>query len=127
MTPMKLLASFTAAALLAVAAPALADKTFNEGNGGSVDCSKDASVTINSSNGTYTLTGACKHVTVNGNEVKVNAENIDMLHVNGNKNTVTVGTANTIHVSGNENAVTYKTGGKEIHTPGNKNTVSKAK
>jgi phage baseplate assembly protein gpV len=124
---MKLLASFSAAALLALAAPAFADKTFNEGNGGSVDCAKDANVTINAASGTYTLTGACKHVTVNGNEVKLNAETIDMLHVNGNKNVVTVGTANAIHVSGNDNKVTYKAGGKEIHTPGTGNKVEKGK
>ena len=63
--------------------PALAsaDKTFDTEKTGTWDCSKDATVVINKSTGKYTLTGACKEITINGGHLTVAIESVGTLTV----------------------------------------------
>jgi hypothetical protein len=84
---------------------AMADKTFNEGNGATVDCKQDPNVTINTNAGKYTFTGACKHVTVNGNKNALTIDTLDALNVNGNENKATGKTVKQLTVNGSKNAV----------------------
>ncbi len=55
-----------AVVLLLVPSLASADKVFSTEKTGTWDCTKDPTVVINKSTGTYTFTGACKEITING-------------------------------------------------------------
>jgi len=104
----------TLCALLLVCTPAIAmaGKTYNEGSGGNWDCGKDANVTININDASFTFTGACKNVSINGNNNTVNAESIASLALNGNDNTVNYGkTKPKVADNGNNNKVNQGAGG----------------
>ena len=120
---------FTAFVLLAIApATAAANKVFNEGTGGTVDCAKDASTVINTNDGAYTFTGKCTAVTVNGNNNKLTFEDVTALTVNGNNNAATTSGIDKLSVNGNDNNVTWAkalTGPKpKVSTLGNHNKVA---
>jgi hypothetical protein len=126
----------TGIALLIALAPMLAsmtaraDKLFNKGKGAAWDCGKDPGVIINHGEGTYTITGKCKTVNVNGGDNKLTIESVDTLIVNGGDNTVAIGIADTIIVNGSDNKVTYKTaksGKVTARAPGGGNTVEPVK
>lgn len=87
---------------------ARAEHTFSEGTGGSWDCTQDAEVTINTSSSTYTLTGSCTSVSINGSDNKITVVRSTELSVNGAKNTVKVGAVDEVSVNGSGNAITYK-------------------
>lgn len=89
---------------------AFANKTFNEGSGGTVDCSKDPDTTINLNNGKFTFKGACKSITINGNSNTLAIENVAKLSVNGNDNTVSYGGTPKVSNLGRNN--TLGSGGK---------------
>jgi hypothetical protein len=120
----------TLVGLLIALAPALtpslarADKTFNDGRGGTVDCKKDPQVTINANDGKYTFKGACTAITVNGNSNKLAIEAVEALAVNGNKNVVDVTSADAISTTGNENKVSYKKGSPKLSNLGTDNSIS---
>ncbi len=126
----------TGIGLLFALAPVLAsttghaDKAFTKGKGAAWDCARDPVVNINHGSGTYTFTGKCTTININGGENKLTIESVDTLNVNGGKNTVTIGTADTINVMGSDNKVTYKTaksGNVTSNALGSKNTIEQAK
>jgi hypothetical protein len=123
-------------ALLIAIAPVIAsmtahaDKQFTKGKGAAWDCGKDPVVNINHGAGTYTFTGKCTSINVNGGDNKLTIESVDTLNINGGKNTVAIGTADTINVMGSDNKVTYKTaksGSVAANAVGSKNTIEQAK
>ncbi|HEX2690729.1 MAG TPA: DUF3060 domain-containing protein [Kofleriaceae bacterium] len=105
--------------------PALvhAGKTYNEGSGGTWDCKKDPSVTINTNDATYTLKGACTSISINGNTNKLTIESVDRLAINGNDNTIDADSAARIAANGNGNQVTYKKGTPKISNLGTGNRI----
>lgn len=79
--------------VLCVLTPAIAfaGKAYNEGSGGSWDCGKDPNIAININDGTFTFTGACKSIAINGNHNTVNVDTAAAIAANGNDNTVNYG------------------------------------
>src|SRR5260221_9129634 len=55
---------------------AAADKSFSGDKNATWDCTKDPEVSITSDKATFTLTGACKSLSVSGNDVKLTIESI---------------------------------------------------
>jgi hypothetical protein len=97
--------------LVLVAAPslALADKDLSTAEDGtSADCSADPKVNINYGGGTFTLTGACTEVNVNGDSVKLTLDSVETLNVNGAKNVVKTTSLGATNINGAGNKVTYK-------------------
>ena len=117
--------------LLLVLTPALAsaDKTFTKS--AKWDCTKDATVSINHGGGSYTFTGACKVINVNGGGVKLTIESVDTLNINGGGSTATVGTADVVNINGAGNKLTWKkakSGDKpQVNIMGAANKVDQAK
>ncbi len=101
-------------ALVILIAPAVASaaKTYNEGGGGSWDCSKDANVQINVNDATFTFTGGCNRIAVNGNNNKISIQVVRTIDINGNGNAVTIDQADAIATNGNHNKVAYRKGGR---------------
>jgi len=89
---------------------ALADKSYNSEQSATHDCNKDPVVSINASGGTFTLTGTCDKVGINGSSNTVTIESVKKLGVNGASNKADVGAAEKIGVAGSSNTITYKTG-----------------
>jgi hypothetical protein len=94
--------------LLLVPTLALADRAIVGDKTGTIDCSKDPEVTIQSGEGTFTFTGTCDKITVNGGGNKVTIENVKKLAIVGAGNTVDIGGADKIAVTGSNNKVDYK-------------------
>ena len=120
--------SITAVAIVAVVAvlgtsSASADKTYNEGKGGTWDCAKDPAVTLNTNHGSFVITGACKRISVNGNSNTVTAETTARLDVNGNGNTIEAKQADAIATTGNENKVSYGNPSAKTSNVGRGNTL----
>lgn len=111
-------------ALLLLSSPAFADKNYAEGKGGTWDCAKDGVVSIQANDGKYTFKGACKAVSVNGNNNQITLETTAMLSVNGNKNSVEAAAADALLVPGNENKVSVKKKPNTLSNPGNNNKLS---
>ena len=112
-------------------ATAFADKDFvTADEGTSWDCGKDPVANVMYGKGTFTFTGACTEVNINGSEVKVTIESTATLNVNGDKNTVTVAEVGAININGTANKATWtkaKTGQKPTTaTNGTGNAVVKA-
>ena len=63
---------------------------------------------INTSGGTYTFTGACTTINLNGSSTTVKIEKVDELNINGAKNTVKVDVVGTVNVNGSSNHVIWK-------------------
>jgi hypothetical protein len=98
------------AALLALApATALAERTYTD-KAATHDCTKEPEVAINASGGTYTLTGPCTKLTVNGADNKLKADSVVKVTVTGSKNTLEIDAVDRLAVTGNDNAVNYKRG-----------------
>jgi hypothetical protein len=100
-------------ALLALSlapAPALADRSYNSERNVTHDCAKDPEVSVNVSGGTYTFTGKCDKISLNGAGNTVKVESVKKLAVNGSKNTVSVDAVDKLSVNGSDNTVNYKRG-----------------
>lgn len=97
------------AALLALPAAAAADKVVVEKTA-THDCAKEPNVSINTGDGTFTFTGPCDKIGINGGKNKVTIESVKKLVINGSKNTVDVEAADKISITGAENTVSYKRG-----------------
>jgi hypothetical protein len=118
-------------------ATAFADKDFIEVSEGTTwDCASDPKVNINYGGATFTLTGACEEVNLNGGKLKVAAADgktldIDTLNINGEKNVVKTNILGTANINGASNKVTYKkpkTGKKpKVASVGKGNAVTKVK
>ncbi|MEO8550288.1 MAG: DUF3060 domain-containing protein [Kofleriaceae bacterium] len=111
-------------ALMVLSSAAFADKSYNEGKGATWDCAKDPVVSIQANDGKYTFKGACKGVSVNGNNNQITLETTALLSVNGNKNTIDAATADALLVTGNENKVTAKKKPSTLSNTGNNNKLS---
>jgi hypothetical protein len=101
--------SIFVALLLALPAVAAADKNITD-KSAKIDCAKDPKVSINTGEGTFTFTGKCELIAINGGENKVKIESVTQLLVNGAENTVDVEAVDKIQVNGNDNKVNYKKG-----------------
>jgi hypothetical protein len=109
------------ALLVLVPSLAFADKTFLDNTGTSWDCKDDPIASIQGNEGTYTFTGPCKKITVNGNHNTVHVAAADRVTVNGNTNSVDATALVTLAVNGNDNTVHAK--GAKASNTGSRNTV----
>lgn len=96
-----------------------------------VDCAKDANVSITGNDATITLTGTCEVLLVSGNKAKVTGSAKKTI-VSGNDNTVDLDVVDSLLVSGNSNTVSYKKASDAKKKPkasntGNKNKVAQKK
>ncbi|HUS28400.1 MAG TPA: DUF3060 domain-containing protein [Kofleriaceae bacterium] len=99
--------------LLAVAllAPstALADKDLSEPTDGTTwDCANDATVNVNYGEATFTFTGECKEINVNGSTVQITLDSVETLNVNGASNVIKTTALHAANINGTKNKVTYK-------------------
>ena len=110
---------------------ALADKEFVDSDGATYDCAEDPTVNISNGSGTFTFTGPCKEINVNGSKLTVTVSDVDELNVNGASNAVTAELIGAIHINGAKNKVTWKKAkaGKKpsVQSNGRGNAVAKAK
>lgn len=119
--------------LIALApATAFADKDLSEPSDGTTwDCASDPKVNVNYGGGTFTFTGTCEEVNVNGTKVIVKAENVDTLNVNGASNKISTLILSAANINGTSNKITYKkakTGKKpKVASVGKGNAVTKVK
>lgn len=95
-------------ALLLTPSLTLAERSINGEKSATIDCSKDPEVEILSGEGTFTFTGTCATIEVNGGDNKLVIENVKKLSVVGAGNTIEVGGADKIAVTGSGNTITYK-------------------
>jgi hypothetical protein len=109
------------ALLMLVPSFALADKTFLDNQGATWDCKDDPIASIQGNEGTFTFTGPCKKITVNGNKNTVHVATADRVTVNGNNNTVDATALVTVAVNGNDNTVHAK--GAKASGSGSRNSV----
>lgn len=93
----------------------------------SVDCAKDANVTLLGNQNTYTLKGTCTLLRVQGNNNTVHADTVATINVDGNDNSVTASATNNINVRGDRNTVKYKADKPGIANAGKGNTISQTK
>lgn len=117
-------------ALVLAPTSALADVEFEDS--ATHDCGADPVVNISKGGGTYTFTGACKQVNVNGSDVTVTIETVDELNVNGTKNKITAAAVGAINVNGTKNSIKWKattTGKKKpaVAVNGKGNAIAKIK
>ena len=111
-------------------ATALADRSYNSEQNVTHDCAKDAKVSVNASGGTYTFTGPCDKIAINGSDNKIKVASVAKLAINGSKNTADVDAVDKLAVTGSENTVTYKRGvsGKpKVASLGTNNKISLVK
>lgn len=99
-----------AALPVALPASALADRSYNAEKTVTHDCSKEPAVSVNVAGGTYTFTGPCTRVSINGSDNKIKLDSVEKLAVNGSKNTVDVDAVDKLAVTGSDNTVSYKRG-----------------
>ena len=96
--------------LVLIPSLALAEKSFKGEKSGTHDCASDPDVAINTGDGTFTITGECDKIGINGGKNTIKIESVKKLGLNGGHNKVDVGSAEKIGVNGSDNIVTYKTG-----------------
>ena len=101
--------SVLVALLLALPLIAAADRVVTEKTAAH-DCAKEPNISINTGEGTFTFTGPCEKIGINGGKNKVTIESVKRLTVNGSKNTIDVDAADKISVNGSDNTVNYKRG-----------------
>lgn len=102
--------SVLAALLALLPATALADRSYNSEKTVSHDCAKEPAVSVNVAGGTYTFTGPCTKVSINGSGNKVKLASVEKLAINGSKNAVEVDAVDKASVTGSENTLSYKRG-----------------
>lgn len=127
---LKLTALVLISSLSLLASPAHADKDFMSGTGATYDCGEDGSVNIVHDGGTYTLTGECTQVNVEGSNVHITVADVESLAINGNGNVVRAATVGTILINGDQNTVHWrsaKTGRRPtVATNGEGNSVARS-
>jgi hypothetical protein len=112
--------------LLLVPALAAADKSYVDGKGATWECAKDPDVSILANAGIYTLKGACKSISIDGNDNKVTVEGATKISVNGNQNIVDITTVDTLSANGNQNVVSIKKGSPKLSNNGTSNKINTA-
>jgi len=121
--------AIAATTLLLLASPALAERQFVDNDKTfTVDCAKDAEISLVGNHLTVTLKGTCTRVNVLGNHETVTGTAATFF-LAGNHNTLQADQADTITVAGNHNAVSYKRGIKkplpQVTNTGRNNTIKK--
>lgn len=96
--------------LTALPVTALADRSYNSEKTVTHDCAKEPAVSVNAAGGTYTFTGPCTKVSINGSDNKIKLDSVEKLAINGSKNTVDVDAVDKLAVTGSDNTVSYKRG-----------------
>ena len=96
--------------VLLPATPALAERSYFSEKGVTHDCAKEPEIIINNAGGSYTFTGACTKLTVNGSDNRIKAESVVRILCNGAKNAIEVDAVDKAAVNGNDNTLTYKRG-----------------
>lgn len=117
-------------ALLALPATALADRSYNSEKTVTHDCAKEPKVSVNVAGGTYTFTGPCDKISVNGAGNTLKIASVGKLAVNGSKNTLDVDAVDKLSVTGTDNTVNYKRGvsGKpKVASLGSNNKLNQVK
>ena len=74
------------------------------------DCAKGPNVSIDTSDGTFKLTGTCERVLISGGNNKVTIEATKRIDINGAKNVVEVDAVDVIRVNSSGNTINYKKG-----------------
>ena len=97
------------ACLLLLPSLAAADRVIDADKSGAIDCAKDPEIVINKAGGTFTFTGTCDKIAVNGATNKLTIENVKHIAIVGASNTVDINGADKIAVTGSNNTITYKT------------------
>lgn len=97
-------------ATLVVALPLVAHADRSYTASATHDCAADREVSINASGATFTFTGTCDKISVNGSGNKVVVAAVKKIALNGSKNVADVGAADKIAVNGSQNVVTYGKG-----------------
>ena len=125
-------ASLLLAALALAACGDNPDRTYSGVPGATHDCDQERKVAINGSGGTFTFSGTCERVSLNGASNTLTIEATKALDVKGDVNTVRIGAVDAISVSGSQNNVTYRTGlpggqPKSASARGDRNGILQAK
>jgi hypothetical protein len=99
-------------ALLVVLVPtiAAADKDFDSGTGGSYDCGADPVVNVQLSDASFTFTGECKEIHLNGSNLRVTIASTDQLSINGAGNVAKLTKVDDILVNGDNNNIRWRHG-----------------
>ena len=87
------------------------------------DCANAQSISINGQTGSYTITGNCEKVIVNGANIKLTIQSATVFELNGDQNNVAIGAVNSVRVRGSNNTVNYKQGPRSVSTSGDNNVV----
>ena len=100
--------------------------------GTTIDCAKTPTFSYDDNGGTFTFTGTCEKIAINGNDAKLTIESVKTLTLPGNGNTATVTAVDLIATPGNKNTVTYKkpvtaNGKVKVSNPGNSNSIKLVK
>lgn len=93
-----------------------ADRDFTGGAGATYDCGEDPVVNILHDGGTYVITGDCRQINIDGNNVRVTVDDVDQLSLNGNGNAIKAAAVDTILINGDNNSVRWTTA-KSGHRP----------
>lgn len=96
------------AAIVALPLTVRADRSYTAS--ATHDCATEREVSINASGATFTFTGTCDKISVNGSGNKVVVAAVKKIALNGSKNVADVGATDKIAVNGSENVVTYVRG-----------------
>ncbi len=95
-------------ALLLVPNFAVADGAIHGDKSGTFDCKKDRVVSLQTGDGTFTFTGTCEKIVVNGANNKLTIENVKKLAIVGDSNTIDIQGADKIAATGSGNTISYK-------------------
>jgi len=118
-------------ALILALIPAVAHADKDLEASGIHDCGTDAVVNIVNAGGTYTLTGTCTQVNINGGANTVTIDDVDELNLNGATNKITVTAVGAINVNGAKNSIKWKKAkaGKKpkVAVNGKGNSIAKIK
>jgi len=115
-------------ALVLVPAVASADKEYTGGKGATWDCTKDPVVKILHGSGTYTFTGTCKSIDVQGGDNTLHIATVESINVIGGGNVIDIGEVQAISVNGAGNKIIWKKAKNDkptVNVIGNNNTVAR--
>jgi hypothetical protein len=111
------------ALLILVPALAFADKSWlGDHQTVTWDCKTDPIGSISGNQSSFIFTGACKKITVLGNQNRVHVDTADSISVTGNSNNVIGSHVANVAIAGNDNTVTAK--GATASNVGDRNTVT---
>ena len=99
--------------MIALLAPVLltaCGESYTSVTAASHHCAREANVSIKASGGTFTLTGKCGKVLVDGGNNTLTVEATRTFEIDGENNVVAIGAADSIGVRGARNTVNYKKG-----------------